>query len=85
MMQIVVTFKSTHQAMKAKKAVLKDKLQAELIPTPREISKECGFSLLIHDTTDQIVREYMYTNELIFSHIYNRTEKEGKISYEENN
>jgi hypothetical protein len=85
MMQIVLTFKSTHQAMKAKKTVLADKLSAEIIPTPREISKECGFSLLFHDTTEQIVRDYMNSNELVFSHIYTRIEKEGIITYEENN
>jgi len=84
-MEIVITFKLTHNAMKAKRKVLSDKLSAEIIPTPREISKECGFSLLFHDSTSEDVRDYLDTNELKFSKIYLRAVVEGVRKYEENN
>lgn len=40
----VITFDSTHKAIKTEK-IAKEKLDVELIPTPREISSSCGLSL----------------------------------------
>jgi len=45
MQQYLITFTSTHQALRVEK-LLKKKTKVQIVPTPREISSECGFSLL---------------------------------------
>lgn len=44
----VITFDSTHKAMKAEKHFAQI-VPSELIPTPREISANCGLSLKFQD------------------------------------
>ena len=39
----VITFHTTHFALKAKKVLQKDKINIEMIPVPRELSSDCGF------------------------------------------
>ena len=43
---IVITAKSSHQILKAKKELTSQSIMVELISTPREINSQCGFSLL---------------------------------------
>ena len=45
----LVTFYSTHQALKTEKTLKQYSLAVDLIPTPRNISSECGFSLLLKE------------------------------------
>jgi hypothetical protein len=54
----VITFIVSHFAIKAEKELNSAGLSNELIPTPREIDSECGFSILIPGflPTDQSVR-----------------------------
>lgn len=40
---LVITFESTHKAIKAEKTL--DGLEIEIIPTPRQLSANCGISL----------------------------------------
>ena len=48
--QYLITFQSTFYVMKAEQMIRKaGNIPFKLIPTPREISSECGFSLLISD------------------------------------
>jgi len=44
---VVIVFKSTHDVIKAKSELEKACIAHELIPTPKEISSECGMSLRI--------------------------------------
>ncbi len=41
----VVVFHTTSAAIKADKAVRKAKLEARLVPTPRQLSSDCGLAL----------------------------------------
>ncbi len=84
-MDIVITFKSTHEAMKAKKHVIVQPLEGEIIPTPREISKECGFAILVKNSSADKVMKFFEDNRLIYSHIYEVINEGGKKRYEENN
>ncbi len=81
---VVITFNSTHTAMKAEDIFKELKLDFELIPTPREISAECGFALLVRkkDTPEleQICREY----QIQFDGIHLVKEKKGVKYYEKN-
>lgn len=44
---IVITFASSHHAMSAEDKLISQNIELELIPTPRKISSECGFALLV--------------------------------------
>jgi len=44
---VVIVFKSTHDVIKAKSELEKACVAHELIPTPKEISSECGMSLRV--------------------------------------
>jgi len=39
----IITFHTTHFALKAKKVLEKSEIQFETIPVPREFSSDCGF------------------------------------------
>ena len=79
---VVVTFSSTHAAMRAEDIFKELKLDFELIPTPREISAECGFALLVRQKDTQelekICREYMIN----YDGIHLVKEEKGKKYYE---
>jgi hypothetical protein len=79
-MEFVITFPSSHQAMHADKIFSKSEIKCEIIPTPREISSECGFSLLGEIEDILILQEFSTKNKIKFNKIYI---KKGKL-YEEN-
>lgn len=43
----VITFDSTHAAMEAEKRLLKSGANVHVIPTPRQITANCGLSIKI--------------------------------------
>jgi hypothetical protein len=49
MAYFVLTFQSTHHVMKAEKILLQAGIKHEIIPTPKNISSECGMSVRISD------------------------------------
>ena len=67
---ILITFKNTHDAMKAEKCI-NEKIEAlRLIPIPSEISAGCGLSLkmdaeYLHEAKIELAKA-----ELSFSNIY---------------
>lgn len=83
MNDFLVTFFSTHHALKAEKTLKGVSAHIDLIPTPREISSECGFSILIkyfEDKPSTLLKNMSY--EQIYQIIYNDT---GAKIYEKNN
>lgn len=53
----LITFKTTHQSMAMEK-ILKDREKIfKTIPTPREVSKSCGLSILfVYEELDEIMK-----------------------------
>ena len=43
--RFVLVFESIHDAMAAEKVVLGEGIGAELVPTPRDLSSDCGMAL----------------------------------------
>ena len=41
----IISFNSTHQAIKCDKAFGKNEIDYTVLPTPREISQSCGMSI----------------------------------------
>lgn len=83
MNDFLVTFFSTHHALKAEKALKEISSHIDLVPTPREINSECGFSVLIKEFEDKpstLLKNMSY--EQIYQIIYN---DKGAKTYEKNN
>ncbi|ACB85939.1 DUF3343 domain-containing protein [Natranaerobius thermophilus] len=51
-MYYVITFPSTHMAMKFEKIVFQNKLTGKLIPIPRELSANCGLCARLESEQD---------------------------------
>ena len=80
--KLVITFGTTHQALKAEDIFRELQLGFELIPTPREISAECGFALLVNDNDSAEIKETCESNSIRFSGIYKTTFSNGDKYYE---
>jgi len=76
----LVTFFSTHHALKAEKILKNISSRIDLIPTPREINSECGFSVLIRDFEDE---PSILLKNLSYEHIYQiKYNSKGTKTYE---
>ena len=53
----ILAFDSTHHAIKAEEQLKKNKLEAEMIPTPRDVDASCGLSIKIPDRCVERARE----------------------------
>ena len=49
MAEALMTFRSTHQALDAEERLREVGVPLDLVPTPRQVSSECGFALLLTD------------------------------------
>ncbi|NTW32289.1 MAG: DUF3343 domain-containing protein [Bacteroidetes bacterium] len=45
---IILIFESTHKVLKADKILMENKIKFDIIPTPKEISSDCGMSIRIN-------------------------------------
>ncbi|MHC4184005.1 MAG: DUF3343 domain-containing protein [Planctomycetota bacterium] len=54
--QCVVTFHSTHYALKSERVLKKAKYNIKLVPVPRQFSSNCGLALQFEcDRTDEFM------------------------------
>ncbi|MDP8210413.1 MAG: DUF3343 domain-containing protein [Candidatus Stygibacter australis] len=84
-LQIVITFHSTHSAMAAEDIFKELKLDFELIPTPREISAECGFALLVRGLDTAKIKLICNKNQIKYDNIYLIKFTDGGKEYEKSN
>ena len=75
-MNILLTFKNTHLAIKCSKTL--NQFNSEMIPTPREISSECGFSILVNNINSL----NFFKDTIEYDTIYNIIIKGGEKKYE---
>ncbi len=47
MKNLILIFESTHKVIKAEKVLINKHIKHEIIPTPRDISSNCGMSIRI--------------------------------------
>jgi len=45
----LLTFQNTHEAMKAEREAIKNKIKVVVVPTPTYITKSCGISLKVDE------------------------------------
>lgn len=78
----IITFLSSHHAIKAEKRFKTGNFEIELIPTPRPISSECGFTLYAKNDVVEKIKEFLQQKKLNFAEIYKIEYSNGEKKYE---
>ena len=78
----VLTFKSTHDAMEEEERLSEGGVSMKLIPTPRAISSECGFSIKVK-SDDLSIAEKLTEGPNCIDKIYLQYTTGGSRKYEE--
>lgn len=66
----VITFNSTHHAIKAERTLMENGLDVRTIPTPREITASCGFSIKFLEGDINEIKNFLSNKELDILGIY---------------
>lgn len=67
---VVITFSSTHHALKAEKVLKKADIPAKVIPVPRNISSDCGVALRFEKQFEDEVRTELNVENIEVAGIY---------------
>jgi len=67
---IVITFPSTHQALKLESGAKSSGLDLKLIPVPREISSSCGIAAKIGQNEPENIELFMEEQGIEYDGIY---------------
>lgn len=74
----LITFKNTHEAMKADKFFEKNSVKAIVMPTPTVITKSCGISIKLEDN-DYKKLEQIMNDEIELKNVFFRTAEGFKV------
>jgi hypothetical protein len=67
----VLTFQSTHHVLKAEKILIEAGFKFDIIPTPKNISSDCGMSIRMDsESSDMILLSDLLNNSNIIFKIY---------------
>lgn len=72
----IISFNSTHQAIKCDKVFGQNNMKYAILPTPREITKSCGMSIkfLIEDINT--IKDTLKENQIEYKGIFKIVKKE---------
>lgn len=77
----VISFESTHHAIKAEKEIKNNNITIKTIPTPREVSSSCGLSLKFDYNDLNRIKNIIYDNDLCIDGVFKIQKlKEGKVA-----
>ncbi|HOZ31203.1 MAG TPA: DUF3343 domain-containing protein [Bacteroidales bacterium] len=64
----VITFQSTHHVLKAEKILIKAGFKFDIIPTPKNISSDCGMSIRFDSQVSNLstLSELLNKNDINF-------------------
>ncbi|PKK89152.1 MAG: hypothetical protein CVV64_15715 [Candidatus Wallbacteria bacterium HGW-Wallbacteria-1] len=79
---IVITFSSTHRAIRGEKKLIASGLKPSIIATPRQISSECGFSILHKSMDLEILKEILSSADFKWDVLYRTELHQGERVYE---
>ena len=68
----IVTFQNTHEAMKAERETINNKIKVVVIPTPTYITKSCGISLKIEEENIQSIIKLINSESIKVKEIFVR-------------
>jgi len=66
----IVTFQNTHEAMKAEREALKNKIKVVVVPTPTYITKSCGISLKVDEESVKNIVELIKSENIKVKEIF---------------
>ena len=75
----IVTFQNTHEAMKAERQTINEKIKVVVIPTPTYITKSCGISLKIEEENIQNIVDLIKSEKINVKEIFVRDGESVKI------
>lgn len=67
-MTIILTFQSTHHVLKSEKILMEAGFRFDIIPTPKNISSDCGMAIRFDDqfVSKSLLTELIKNNHIIF-------------------
>lgn len=80
--KLIITFDSTQHAMMAEMVLKKENIPVTLIVTPRSVTSNCGFSLLIEFSETGQLKEILINSKTPFNKIYKKELREEITYYE---
>ena len=81
----IISFNSTHQAIKCDKAFGKNEIDYTVLPTPRESSQSCGMSIRFGLEDIDTIKEIIDQNQIEYKSMYRIFKEDGKKQVEEIN
>ena len=73
----VISFNSTHHAIKGEKLFKEHNLNIKMMPTPREITASCGLSIRFEEEDLEEVQSTIDSSDLSIKGIYEMKREEG--------
>lgn len=74
-----MTFQNTHEAMKAERETINEKIKVVVIPTPTYITKSCGISLKIEEENIQSIINLIKSEKINVKEIFVRDGESVKV------
>lgn len=81
----IISFNSTHQAIKCDKIFGKNEMNYAVLPTPREITQSCGISIKFEIENIDKVKDIIKENEIEYKGMFKIYKQDGKKQVEEIN
>ena len=75
----IMTFQNTHEAMKAERETINEKIKVVVIPTPTYITKSCGISLKIEEENIQSIINLIKSEKINVKEIFVRDGESVKV------
>ncbi|MDD7182610.1 MAG: DUF3343 domain-containing protein [Peptostreptococcus porci] len=66
----IVSFNSTHHAIRSEKILLDDGLKIMTLPTPREVAASCGLSIKFEFEDKKRIKELLEENSIDIKGVY---------------
>ncbi|HSQ34315.1 MAG TPA: DUF3343 domain-containing protein [Peptostreptococcaceae bacterium] len=66
----IVSFDSTHHAIRSEKIFIENNIKVSTLPTPREISSSCGISVRFLEEDLKNIKSLLESNEVLYNGIY---------------
>jgi len=66
----IITFSSTHHALRAEELIEEQQIQLDIIPIPREITAECGLGIKVAYEKREEVEGLLTENNINMAGIY---------------
>lgn len=81
----IISFNSTHQAIKCDKIFDKNEMEYAVLPTPREITQSCGISIKFEIEDIDNIKNIIEENQIEYKGMFKIFKKDGKKQVEEIN